>query len=56
LICYWVVEWQFLQNLMLSYPEIILLLIVVNFLLGKWTGLRLFEYIRFREVMKHTEE
>ena len=56
LVCYWVVEWQYLQNLMLSYPEIILLLIVFNFGLGKWTGLRLFEYIRFREVMKHTEE
>jgi hypothetical protein len=56
LICYWVVEWQFLQNLMLSYPEIILLLILVNLGLGRWTGLRVFEYIRFREVMKHAEE
>jgi len=56
LICYWVVEWQYLQNLMLSYPEIILLLIFVNFALGRWSGLRVFEYIRFREVMKHAEE
>jgi hypothetical protein len=56
LICYWVVEWQFLQNLMLSYPEIILFLIVVNLGLGRWTGLRFFEYIRFREVMRHAEE
>jgi hypothetical protein len=56
LICYWIVEWQYLQNLMLSYPEIILLLIIVNLILGRWTGLRFFEYIRFREVMKHTEE
>ena len=56
LICYWVVEWQYLQNLMLSYPEIILLLILVNLGLGRWTGLRVFEYIRFREVMKHAEE
>ncbi|MBU1018085.1 PKD domain-containing protein [Patescibacteria group bacterium] len=56
LICYWVVEWQFLQNLILSYPEIILLLIVVNLGLGRWTGLRFFEYIRFREVMRHAEE
>ncbi len=56
LICYWVVEWQFLQNLMLSYPEIILLLILVNLGLGRWSGLRFFEYIRFREVMRHAEE
>ncbi len=56
LICYWIVEWEYLQNLMLSYPEIILLLIVINLFLGRWTGLRVFEYIRFREVMKHAEE
>ncbi len=56
LICYWVVEWQFLQNLILSYPEIILLLILVNLGLGRWSGLRFFEYIRFREVMRHAEE
>lgn len=56
LICYWVVEWEYLQNLMLSYPEIILLLILANLFLGRWTGLRVFEYIRFREVMKHAEE
>ena len=42
LICYWVVEWQYLQNLILSYPEIILFLIVGNLGLGRWTGLRFF--------------
>ena len=56
LICYWVVEWQYLQNLILGHPEIILLLILVNYILGRWTGLRLMEYVRFREVMKHAEE
>ena len=39
LICYWVVEWQYLQNIILAYPEIILLIILVNLLLGRWTGL-----------------
>jgi len=56
LICYWVVEWQYLQNLILGHPEIILLLLIVNYILGRWTGLRLLEYVRFREIMKHTEE
>lgn len=56
LICYWVVEWQYLQNLILGHPEIILLLLLVNYGLGRWTGLRLMEYVRFREVMKHAEE
>ncbi len=56
LICYWVVEWQYLQNFILARPEIILLLIIFNYILGRWTGLRLMEYVRFRAVMKHTEE
>ncbi len=56
LVCYWVVEWQYLQNLILARPEIILLLLLVNFALGRWTGLRFMEYVRFREVMKHAEE
>lgn len=56
LICYWVVEWHYLQNLILGHPEIILLLIIFNYILGRWTGLRLMEYVRFREVMKHAEE
>lgn len=56
LICYWVVEWHYLQNLILGHPEIILLLLIFNYILGRWTGLRLMEYVRFREVMKHAEE
>lgn len=56
LICYWVVEWQYLQTLILGHPEIILLLLLINYGLGRWTGLRLVEYVRFREVMKHVEE
>lgn len=56
LICYFVVEWDWVQELMLGRPEIILLLLVFNYGLGRWTGLRVMEYVRFREVMKHTEE
>ncbi|MFH0820691.1 MAG: 7TM domain-containing protein, partial [Candidatus Peregrinibacteria bacterium] len=56
LLCYWVVEWQFLQTIMLGYPELILLLIFINYLLGRWTGLRLTEYLRFKAVMKYSEE
>lgn len=56
LVCYWVVEWQFMQNLMLGHPELILALVLINVLLGRWTGLRALEYVRFKEVMKHAEE
>lgn len=56
LICYSAVESQYLQTFILAYPEIILVFILINIFLGKWTGLRLTEYFRFREVMQHTEE
>lgn len=45
-----------LQGFMLSYPEIILVFIGITVLLGRWTGLRLLEYVRFREVLRHVEE
>ncbi|HBH46862.1 MAG: hypothetical protein A2445_03260 [Candidatus Jacksonbacteria bacterium RIFOXYC2_FULL_44_29] len=46
------VSWAGTRNLLLAYPEVILLSFVINFFLGKWTGLRLWEYYRFREVLK----
>lgn len=49
-------KFGFLQGLILTYPEIILLFIGTNVLLGRWTGLRLLEYVRFREVLRHVEE
>jgi len=56
IICYWVASWLWLQNMVLAYPlSIILGSIIVNILLGKWTGLRLSEYFRFQKVIKHVE-
>ena len=56
IICYWVASWLWLQNFVLLYPLwIILGSIIVNVFLGKWTGLRLSEYWRFREVIKNIE-
>jgi hypothetical protein len=56
IICYWVISWSWLQNLVLIYPVYFILgSILANLLLGKWTGLRLWEYFRFREVIKHVE-
>ncbi|MBL7155055.1 MAG: hypothetical protein ISS88_00930 [Candidatus Portnoybacteria bacterium] len=56
IICYWLASWLWLQNLVLLYPLwIILGSIAVNIFLGKWTGLRLSEYWRFREVIKNIE-
>lgn len=54
-ICYFLVSWGALRTIILSYPELILLTLVINFALGKWTGLRLSEYLRFRKILKHTK-
>lgn len=52
-ICYFFVSWEAVRSFFLSYPETILFTIPINYLLGKWTGLRLSEYFRFRELRKH---
>jgi len=56
IICYWVAGWTWLQIFILNYPSLtIILAIIINIFLGKWTGLRLTEYFRFREVIKSIE-
>lgn len=43
---------QPLIGLIARYPWVILLTIPINILLGKWTGLRISEYFRFKEILK----
>lgn len=49
-------KFELIKKLMLTYPELIFLLILMNILLGRWSGLRVLEHIRFREVLRHIEE
>lgn len=49
-------EWSVLKNFILNYPEIIVLLILIDIFLGRWQGLRLKEYVRFRDLIRHIEE
>jgi hypothetical protein len=56
LLCVFIVQWPWLQSLILAYPELILFTIVIDAMLGRWTGLRLVEYFRFREVFKNLQE
>ncbi len=55
IICYWLASWQTMRTIVLGYPEFILLTIILNILIGKWAGLRLVEYYRFRKVIKNVE-
>jgi hypothetical protein len=49
---YYLLKWDFLIEFVVAYPWVILLTIPINIALGKWTGLRISEYLRFKEVFK----
>ncbi len=51
--CYLLVNSEIFRALILSYPEITLLAIPLNLILGKWSGLRLSEYFRFRHLLHY---
>jgi hypothetical protein len=53
LIGYLLVRWSVLIELIVAHPWIVLCTIPVNIWLGKWTGLRLSEYLRFRKIWSH---
>ena len=55
-ICYWIAIWPWLRNLALDYPFFFILgTILINIILGRWTGLRISEYLRFRKIIKSFE-
>lgn len=56
LLCVFIVQWPVFQSLILAYPEVIVLTVIVNVILGRFTGLRLMEYFRFKEVFRHLQE
>jgi len=55
IVCYFLVKWEAFQILVLNYPAIVVLIVVLNIALGKWTGLRFNEYYRFRDIIENVE-
>jgi hypothetical protein len=50
-VIFFLITWQWLQGIVLSYSVFALLAaLLANLFLGKWTGLRLSEYIRFKDI------
>ncbi len=49
---YYIASWEVLIELLIKHPWVVLLTVPINILLGKWTGLRMSEYLRFREIFK----
>lgn len=56
ILCYYILSWDYLRTLVINYPEIIIVTVFINIIIGRWTGLRFFEYLRFRELLKYIEE
>lgn len=55
LIGYYVIKNGYLIKTVVLYPWVVLLTVPINIFLGKWTGLRLSEYWRFREILKKSK-
>jgi len=51
LVGYALISWSAFISFILAYPWTVLFTIPLNVLLGKWTGLRLSEYIRFTRIL-----
>ncbi|KXK11215.1 MAG: hypothetical protein UZ22_OP11002000419 [Microgenomates bacterium OLB23] len=49
---FFIMSQEIMQNAVFDYPEISLLMIVLSFIAGKWRGLKLLEFIRFRNILK----
>jgi hypothetical protein len=50
-ICYLIISAPFVIDTLLQYPYIILALLPINYLVGKFSGLRLSEYLRFWDIL-----
>jgi hypothetical protein len=49
--CYLVMNSLAMQVLVGGFPEVLLLVIAANVYLGRWVGVRLLEYWRFRKLL-----
>lgn len=45
--CFFVINLEILQLMMIAFPELLLVNIALNIIVGSWTGLRLTELVRF---------
>lgn len=53
LVGYYLASWPVLIKGIVAFPWMILFTIPINIFLGKWDGLRLTEYVRFKDVLKN---
>ncbi|MDD5213521.1 MAG: 7TM domain-containing protein [Candidatus Gracilibacteria bacterium] len=57
LMAYLTLKSNFIQNIFLSYTELLILVFFINLMIGKFTGMQFVEYIRFLPLIKkHFQE
>jgi hypothetical protein len=49
---FWLLTRWLIKHTLLSYPEIILLVLLLHIIIGRFTGLQLLEYLRFMPLIK----
>jgi PKD repeat protein len=55
IIAYYTVANDYMSQLIVSIPEIVIFPLILIFLLGRFTGLRITEYLRFKSILKGGE-
>lgn len=53
---YFILSSGFIRSYVLLYPEIVLILVPINILLGRYFGLRLTEYYRFSQLRRYANK
>jgi 7 transmembrane helices usually fused to an inactive transglutaminase len=53
LIGYFLLSWESLRTFVILYPEIILLCVPLNIMMGRYFGLRATEYMRFKSIIDY---
>ncbi|NTS76686.1 hypothetical protein HR060_07370 [Catenovulum sp. SM1970] len=56
ILCYLCISSATLQGIFVLYPEAYLLVLAAQVYMGRWTGLRLTELVRFKQVLQNTTE
>lgn len=56
LVTYLILSSTNLQQFLISYPDSLFAILILNFLIGRYTGLQIFEYIRFAPLLKKLQE
>jgi hypothetical protein len=55
LICYLILVLEPVKEILINRPELILINIPINIIIGRFQGLRLTEYIRFQDILNNEE-